>query len=298
MKNIFYDDNKKVRNGWWIILFIGLIALTRPIYKPVKQVLSQIGFTEHMLEPVSLILLFFVTYICLRIRRQSLSDVGIRINLYWFKQFFIGTFAGIGMILITVLLIYAIDGVTFELNQERDINIVIYGLYLFLLGAFFEELLHRGFIFQRLIEGIGPIGAQLLIASLFAFGHAGNPGMEGTTEIFATLNLFLLSLIFGFAYIKTHSLALPIGLHLGWNWAQGNILGFGVSGHNTAGWLKPTFHGVDEWITGGNFGPEASIFSIAVCILSLIGLYHWKSKIKLANNIEPPKEESTSIVQK
>ena len=245
MKNIFYNDNKQVRNGWWILIFIGFVALTRPIYKPIKQGLGELGFTDHMLEPTSFFLLLLVTWICVKIRKQSLSDVGMGVNLDWFKHLFTGTFAGIGMMLATVLLIWFSGGVTFELDAQRSFEALSFGLYYFLLASLVEEILHRGFIFQRLIDGIGVVGAQLLIATLFAFGHSGNPGMDGTTAIFANIDLFLGSLVFGLAYIRTGSLALPVGMHLGWNWAQGNILGLGVSGNEHVGWFKPTFQGME-----------------------------------------------------
>jgi membrane protease YdiL (CAAX protease family) len=297
MKNIFYNENKQIRNGWWILLFIGFVALTRPIYKPIKQGLSQLGFTEQMLEPVSFLLLLLVTWICVKLRKESLSDVGMGVNLRWFKHFFTGTLAGIGMIFVIVALIWAFGGITFELDEQRSFQVLNYGLYLFLMGALGEEILHRGFIFQRLIDGIGVWGAQLLIASLFALGHWGNPGMEGTTQVFATFDLFLASLIFGLAYIKTRSLALPIGLHLGWNWAQGNILGFGVSGHDKAGWFKPVFHGMEEWLTGGDFGPEASIFSIAVSIITLAILINWKGSEDKPNKSAKHFIENPAVTQ-
>lgn len=288
MKTIFYNDIDKLRNGWWILIFIGFVAITRPIYKPIKQALAQLGFTESMLEPVSFFLILLVTWICIKIRRESLADVGMGLNLRWFKHFFAGTFAGIAMICATVALIFSVGGVTFELDNQRSLQVLSYGFYLFLIGALFEEILHRGFIFQRLIDGIGVWGAQLLIASLFALGHWGNPGMHNATLLFSSLDLFLASLIFGLAYIKTRSLALPIGLHLGWNWAQGNILGFGVSGYDKTGWFKPTFHGMEQWLTGGEFGPEASIFSVVVSSITLVILIIWKGNVEKTNQAQQP----------
>jgi membrane protease YdiL (CAAX protease family) len=276
MINVFYNDNKKLRNGWWILIFVGLIAISRPVYKPIKQGLSQLGFTPQMLEPLSFIIILLITLLCLKLRKESLSDVGMGINSLWLKQFSIGTIVGSTMIFFTVLLIWIIGGVTFELDTNRSIQTLTYGLYLFLIGSLLEEILHRGFIFQRLIDGIGVWGAQILIASLFAFGHWGNPGMEGMTLIFSSIDLFLGSLIFGLAYIKTRSLALPIGLHLGWNWAQGNILGFGVSGHDHVGWFKPVFNSMEQWLTGGEFGPEASIFSVITSLITLALLAKYK----------------------
>ncbi len=296
MKTIFYNDKQQVRNGWWILLFIGLVALTRPIYKPIKQGLAQLGFTELMLEPVSFMLLLLVTWICLKLRRESLSDVGMGLNLRWCKQIFLGTFGGIAMIFATVGLIWLFGGVTFELNEHRSIQLLSYGFYLFLFGALVEEILHRGFIFQRLIDGIGFWGAQILIASLFAAGHWGNPGMEGTTQIISTADLFLGSIVFGLAYIKTRSLALPVGLHLGWNWAQGNILGFGVSGYDKEGWFKPVFHDMTQWMTGGDFGPEASVCSLVVSVITLIILILWKGNTEPLSKNNKIAAENTATV--
>jgi membrane protease YdiL (CAAX protease family) len=288
MKNILFNNNNQVRNGWWILVFIALVAITRPIYKPIKQGLGQLGFTEQMLEPVSLLLLLLVTWICIKVRKESLSDVGMGVNKRWFKHFFAGTFAGLGMMFATVALIWFVGGVTFELDENRNWQVLSYGFYLFLVGSLVEEILHRGFIFQRLIDGIGVWGAQLLIASLFVLGHWENPGMLGTTQVFASLDLFIGSLVLGLAYLKTRSLALPIGLHLGWNWAQGNILGFGVSGFDHAGWFKPVFHGMEEWMTGGDFGPEASIFSVIISIITLVILIRWKGNLDNTNTAKLP----------
>ncbi|MEP7705177.1 type II CAAX endopeptidase family protein [Paraglaciecola sp. 25GB23A] len=294
MKNIFYNDDKKVRNGWWILIFIALVAATRPIYKPIKEGLSHLGFTEQMLEPVSFLLLLLVTWICIKIRKESLSDVGFGFSPRWFKHFFGGTIAGITMMLATVALVYLVGGVSFELDPQRSLQVLSYGFYLFLLGSLFEEILHRGFVFQRLIDGIGIWGAQLLIAFLFTFGHWGNPGMEGSTQIFSSIDLFLGSIILGLAYIKTHSLALPIGIHLGWNWMQGNVLGFGVTGHEQAGWFKPVFQGMQEWVSGGEFGPEASIFSVVVSIAGLVILLRWKGTVKRKQNTQETIAEATA----
>jgi len=296
MKKIFYNENKQVRNGWWILLFIGLVILTQPIYKPIKNILGELGFTEQWLEPVSALLLLLVTWICLLIRKESFSDAGFGISKNWFETLMIGTLVGIAMMFTTVAIIWIIGGVTFELDVNRSIQGLSYGLYLFLLGALMEEILHRGFIFQRLLDGIGIWRAQILMATLFTVGHWGNPDMEGITQIFASLDLFLLSLIFGLAYIKTHSLALPIGLHLGWNWAQGNILGFGVSGHDQEGWLKPVFHGMEEWLTGGSFGPEASIFSVVVSLITLGLLIKWKGSVRSQKNGEIYLTENSATI--
>ena len=100
--------------------------------------------------------------------------------------------------------------------------------------------------------------------------------MEGTTEFWATLDTVLGALLLGFAYLRTGSLALPIGIHFGWNWAQGALLGFDVSGLGQAGWLLPELLGKPQWLTGGSFGPEASVFSVLVDATAVLLLWRWK----------------------
>jgi hypothetical protein len=94
---------------------------------------------------------------------------------------------------------------------------------------------------------------------LFLLTHIGNPGMTGSIMVFASINIFLASLMFGLAFLRTKSLAMPIGFHFMANWAQGVLLGFGVSGMEQASILKPIFNGAPDWLTGGSFGLEASI---------------------------------------
>ncbi len=128
-----------------------------------------------------------------------------------------------------------------ELNPARSVGALLTGLYIFLFVALMEENLYRGFIFQRLLNGVGVWPAQITLASLFAFGHWDNPGMQSSTEVVASLDLFLGAVLLGLAYLRIRSLALPIGLHLGWNWTQGHVLGFAVSGYDHTAGCSPPF---------------------------------------------------------
>jgi hypothetical protein len=167
MKNIFFNTQTHLRNGWWILIFIALVVLSQPIYKPLKSVVAALGANQPILELVSPILILLVTWFCLRLRRQSLSNVGLKLNFSWCKQLGVGFVIGCLLILITAGLIWGIGGISFSVNLQFSQNIVWLGFYGFVLRAFLEELLHRGFIFQRLIDGLGVLPAQLLIATLF-----------------------------------------------------------------------------------------------------------------------------------
>jgi uncharacterized protein len=80
----------------------------------------------------------------------------------------------------------------------------------------------------------------------------------------------------GFGYVLTGELAIPIGLHITWNFFQGSVYGFPVSGLGAFG---PTFldtrqGGPDLW-TGGLFGPEGGLLVPVVMLLgmSLVALW-------------------------
>lgn len=276
MNKILFNNDKKLRNGWWILIFIAFIALTRFAYGPVKHGLTALGVTETGMAPLAFGFILLVTWTCTLLRGESLGSVGLSLNRRWWMEVTWGTLAGIAMIFLVVAGIWAIGGVSIELDPERSVQLLAYGFYLFLAGALFEELLHRGFMFQRLIAGIGFWPAQLAIAALFASGHWGNPGMDNSTLFWASLELALGSIVLGLAYYRTKSLALPLGLHLGWNWAQGNLLGFEVSGFDQHGWFQPILLGQPEWLTGGSFGPEASVFAVLVDVIVIALLLTWR----------------------
>jgi len=281
---LFFNANRQLRNGWWIAIFIAFIAVTRFAYKPVTHGLLDLGLPKLWLEPAPFLFALLATWACTRLRKETLSSVGFRLDRRWFKEIAAGTLLGIGSALAVVGMIYAIGGVRFELDAGRSVGALLTGLYIFLFVALLEETLFRGFIFQRLLDGIGVWPAQIALAALFAVAHWGSPGMQGNTEIVAFLDLFFGAVMLGLAYLRTRSLALPVGLHLGWNWTQGHVLGFGVSGYDFAGWLKPVFQGKAEWLTGGAFGPESSVFSPLISLVIIVLLWRWKGSSKAPPN--------------
>jgi membrane protease YdiL (CAAX protease family) len=276
MPPIFRTPQGQVRNGWWILAFVAVFLASQVVYHPISKALQQHGFTGPWLSPLPVVAVLLVTWICTRLRREPLASVGLAMNGRWLRQVLLGSAMGITMMLVVAGLICAAGGVSFAMDPARSARALAAGAWAFVCVALLEELLFRGFVFQRLVDGIGVGGAQLLMAALFAVAHWGNPGMEGPTEFWATLDTALGALLLGFAYLRTGSLALPIGLHFGWNWAQGAVLGFDVSGFDQTGWLLPHLMDKPQWLTGGSFGPEASIFSVLVDTSVVLLLWRWK----------------------
>jgi membrane protease YdiL (CAAX protease family) len=132
-------------------------------------------------------------------------------------------------------------------------------------AAVLEELLFRGWLFRTVRDLWGTWIAVGVSALVFGLLHAFNPGATLVSTIAIALEAGVLLSV---AYAATNRLWLPIGLHAGWNFAEGTIFGTTVSGHvSRAALLRGEFHGA-PWLTGGAFGPEASVAAVAVCLLA------------------------------
>lgn len=279
MKHIFFGPQGRLRNGWWVLVFIAVFLLSRLLYTPVSQGLQALGLSETWLAPLPFVFALLVTWVCTRLRRQPLASVGFQMDRRWLREAVAGTAFGMASILVVTALVWATGGVRFELDPARSLAMLASGFYLFAFVALFEETLFRGFVFQRLVDGLGAWIALAGLGLLFAVAHWSNPGMEGATRFLAAGSMATGGIMFGLAWLRTRSLALPVGIHLGWNWTQGHVLGFGVSGFDHNGWLQPLFQGRPQWLTGGEFGPEASVFAVVIDVIAIALLWKWKGTV-------------------
>src|SRR6218665_277283 len=107
------------------------------------------------------------------------------------------------LMLIPAFFLYGGNWVHWEVASFNFSSFLL-STYLLFCAAIAEEFLFRGFLFQQLISSIGIWGAQLLIAGYFLLTHMNNPGIIGHTKLFVSLNIFLASIVFGLAFIKTN----------------------------------------------------------------------------------------------
>ena len=207
-----------------------------------------------------------------------MGSLGLDLGRRWGLQFAAGTLGGVLIMAATAAFIRGLDGFHWVEVRGGGMTPLLSGACLFLAVSLREEVLFRGYAFQRLVEGAGEWPALGLMSLAFLAAHWGNPGMAGAARPWASLNLGLAGLLLGLCYLKTRSLALPMGLHAGWNWAQGSLLGFRVSGLEIGSPLVPVLHDRPLWLTGGGFGLEASLPCTLVCLLAIAGLLAWKPR--------------------
>lgn len=136
-----------------------------------------------------------------------------------------------------------------------------------------EELVTRGYLLHNLADSwlstsgrVKIIMAVILTSALFGFMHMLNPN---ATWIGA-LGSGLAGIFLAYGLIASKRLWLPIGIHIGWNFIEGPILGFPVSGMTDfVPMVQQQISGPD-WLTGGAFGPEAGVVLLPALVLGTI----------------------------
>ncbi len=206
--------------------------------------------------------------------KRNISSMGLRREGF-IKKYFIGF--GIGVLMFSIVtLMLSISG-HIAVNQSpasasgilalSGILIVLPG---WMIQSATEEILSRGW-FMNVLGARYNVAVGLIVSSAF-FGlmHFANPNVS----ILAIINIVLVGLFLGLYVIKTNDLWGVCGLHAAWNWTQGNVFGFEVSGQKvTAGSLMHLELTGAEWFTGGAFGPEAGIVATIVLSLGIIMVY-------------------------
>jgi membrane protease YdiL (CAAX protease family) len=201
---------------------------------------------------------------------RSYRALGIWFYPGWGRELAAGAAIGAGLLIAVVAALAATRAVIYR-GPAGDAH-ALPGLLLLggwmLLAAAFEEILFRGYVFQRLVDGAGPVAAVAIFSMLFAAAHLGNPSMTALS----TANTFLSGVLLSVAYLKTRALWLPIGLHWAWNFTMGPLFSLPVSGLS----LQPTLLRFDstgaKWLSGGAYGPEGGVALSVACVVATLWL--------------------------
>ena len=199
------------------------------------------------------------------IDRKPLESIGLRIKGYE-KDLKMGLALGAGLIAIGFLILFilgylSVDGFSFPVG-----TLILYFL-LFVVVSFHEEIMMRGYVLNNLMLSMNRYAALSISSVIFMSIHLLNPNVN----FLSIVNLFLAGIVLGIYYIHKPNLWLPIGMHLTWNFFQGPIFGFEVSGIETKSIINQSVRG-NEIITGGAFGFEGSILATILIITIIVYL--------------------------
>ena len=131
-------------------------------------------------------------------------------------------------------------------------------------SGFIEEIMARGVLLRLTWRAFGPWAAFIFSAAVFGAGHFGNPNASAWAALCIAIEA---GLMLGAFYALTGRLWVSIGLHAGWNFTQGYLFGAVVSGTDFGGAIARSTakDGFPLWLTGGRFGPEASLPALVIC---------------------------------
>ena len=149
----------------------------------------------------------------------------------------------------------------------------------FLPAVLHEELLFRGYPFQRLWRW-KPAFAIIAVSLVFAALHAGN----ASASLVGLTNVFLGGVLLSLAYARFERLWFPIGLHFGWNLMAGPTLGYEVSGYTPQASLLELTGSGPLLLTGGAFGIEGSLWMTAVELGAIAVLLKWRTSPEILNS--------------
>ena len=206
---------------------------------------------------------------------RRFSDFGLHFNRDWWLDFGFGLLLGAFLMILIFCVEWAAGWITVTgYFSTPDISFpfwlaVFYQLARFVSVGIREEIISRGYQIKNLAEGFAKtsfISARsailfsLVISSvLFGVLHLLNPNASWIS----TFNIAGAGILLGMGYILTGELAIPIALHISWNFFQGNVFGFPVSGTVDGISFLAVQQGGPDLLTGGVFGPEAGLIGLA-----------------------------------
>jgi membrane protease YdiL (CAAX protease family) len=275
-------DEPRLRAGWrlliqtLLIFVFGLVVgIVAGFFGRVPEILNSLWG-----QILNFLIITSSVYVARRwLDKRSFESLGLRLDGRTLPDILIGigiTFVQMGFIYVLML---ALGWLTFEgFAWEIDpINVVITNVLnffvIFIFVAWNEELLSRGYHLQTITSGINLFWGVMISSAVFGLLHLGNPN----ATLVSAAGIFFAGIFFAYAYIRTKQLWLPMGIHLGWNFFEGVVFGFPVSGLDIYALTRITVQGPELW-TGGAFGPEAGLIVLPALILGgfLIYLYTLK----------------------
>ena len=225
---------------------------------------------------INVIVFCFIIYAVIFVKKSKIamkSYLKLQPNKYTKLDILIGFCIG----LIAMIGIYVVE-LNLDLIQFGEFmqtyKKVLNAFFLIALMALGEELLFRGFMLNGLIQLLKNKYIAILITGvLFGLVHANNPNATYLSIISNGLG----GVMYSIAFIESESIWLPFALHFSWNFIQGPILGFPVSGLMFSSLVKQTFVTEKTIFTGSGYGPEGGLIGIGFrfFVIAMLLLYYY-----------------------
>jgi hypothetical protein len=255
-----------------LLLFpVKVVLVAAPMIGTLRFARFALHWSQDMVELVAgpIAVIIMLTLFTLYTRAIERRDVAELSPQHAPRELLVGLIAGTLCIGLVIGVLTASG--SYHVTGMAAASVLWLALASSLVTGVFEELLFRGVLF-RLVEDSWGSYAALAVSSLF-FGaaHLFNPN---ATWLSAVAIMVEAGIFLGAAYMLTRRLWLPIGIHAGWNFTEGGVFGAAESGTAPHGWLQSTTSG-PAWLSGGDFGPEASVVTVMICGALGLALVLW-----------------------
>jgi len=276
VKIFLSPDEPRLRAGWRLLIQTVLMFVFGAILFIPAGLLGYNGGSLLVDQILNLILTTGSIYVARRwLDKKSFESLGLKLS----RQTWIDLMLGIGITFVQFVFIFAVmlglGWLTFEgfAWQFDPLGTVIKGVLTFFVVFLFvgwnEELLSRGYHLQTIASGLNLFWGVVISSAVFGLLHLGNPNATWVSAA----GIFFAGIFLAYGYVRTKQLWLPIGLHIGWNFFEGVVFGFPVSGLDIYAVTRIEVTGPELW-TGGAFGPEAGLIVLPSLLLGA-GLIYW-----------------------
>lgn len=262
-----------IRSGWRLLIFIILAAIP---FIAIELVLRLIGFRPNLSLgiPPSVIIVgdsamfvcaFFAAWIMSHVEHKRMGDYGLPALGAFGGKFWAGAgvgFAALSALMLGISLGHGFDFGGLELGARGIFYYGVMWAFAFLVVAFAEEFLFRGYALATLTDGIGFWPAAIVLSVLFGAIHLRNVGENPM----GALSAATVGLLLCFSFRRSGSLWFALGLHAAWDFSESFIYSVPDSGAVVRGHLLNSSFvaGAPKWLTGGAVGPEGSVLVFIV----------------------------------
>ena len=255
-----------------IFTFIGMMVLGLDFYAIATNARD---FIKDISLPANITIAFFgfmgmlgMAWIFRRfIDGKTFNSLGFKFSEYK-KDFLIGLLFGFVLIASGFVILLILGNLSIS-DTNFNIPLLFGYVFLFTIGSLNEEIMIRGYILTNFCDSMNKYIALIVSSLLFAIMHLANANVT----VLSFVNIFLAGILLGIYYIHKRNLWFPISLHFSWNFFQGPIFGFEVSGVDVTGVIIQDIQGPDL-ITGGTFGFEGSIIATLLMVISIVLLHY------------------------
>lgn len=276
LARVFLSPNEsRLRAGWRLLIQTILLIVFGAVVSIASSFLGPLNGSLLWAQILNFLIITGSVYIARRwLDKRSFESLGLKLD----KQTLLDILAGIGITFVQMGFIYilmlALGWLTFMgfAWQFDPLQAVMRGVItffiVFIIVGWNEELLSRGYQLQTIASGINLFWGVIISSAVFGLLHLGNPNATWVSAV----GIFFAGVYLAYGYIRTGQLWLSIGLHIGWNFFEGVVFGFPVSGLDIYALTRIKVQGPELW-TGGAFGPEAGLIVLPSLILGAFLIY-------------------------